>query len=97
MKRVIHDWDDEHSIRILQNCHRAMRPGGRLLVVEVVVGSVDQSHFARLLDLEMLVITQGGRERGEEEFRRLYEAAKFRVVRVIETGASVSIVEGVAV
>jgi C-methyltransferase len=97
MKRVIHDWDDEHSIRILQNCHRAMRPGGRLLVVEVVVGSGVQSHFARLLDLEMLVITQGGRERSEEEFRRLYEAAKFGVARVMETGAPVSIVEGVAV
>jgi len=97
MKRIIHDWDDERSIRILQNCHRAMRPGGRLLVVEVVVGSAHPSHFARLLDLEMLVITQGGRERSEEEFRQLYEAAKFRVVRVMETGSPVSIVEGVAV
>jgi hypothetical protein len=97
MKRVIHDWDDAHSIRILRNCRQAMRPGGKVLVVEVVIGSASESHFARLLDLEMLVITQGGRERTEEEVRKLYEAAGFRLVRVAATGAPVSIVEGFAV
>ena len=97
MKRVIHDWDDEHSIRILRNCRQAMRPGRRLLVVEVVIGSANESHFARLLDLEMLVITQGGRERTEAEFRKLYEAAGFRLAQVMATGAPVSIVEGVVV
>jgi SAM-dependent methyltransferase len=97
MKRVIHDWDDERSSRILRNCRQAMRPGGRLLVVEVVIGSANESHFARLLDLEMLVITQGGRERAEAEFRKLYEAAGFRLAQVTATGAPVSIVEGVAV
>lgn len=97
MKRVIHDWDDEQSIRILQNCRRAMRPGSRLLVVEVVIGSANESRFARLLDLEMLVITKGGRERTEEEFRGLYEAAAFSLAQIMATEAPVSIVEGVAV
>lgn len=97
MKRVIHDWDDEHAIRILRNCRHAMRPGAKVLVVEVIVGSPHASHFATLLDLEMLVVTQGGRERTEEEFRVLYEAAGFRLVRVLPTGVPVSIVEGVAV
>ena len=97
MKRVIHDWDDEHAIQILLNCRKAMRPGGRVLVVEVVIGSAGESRFAGLLDLEMLVITQRGRERTEEEFRKLYEAAGFKCLRVVATEAPVSIVEGVAV
>jgi len=79
------------------NCRKAMRPGGRALVVEVVIGSAGESRFAGLLDLEMLVITQRGRERTEEEFRKLYEAAGFKCLRVVATEAPVSIVEGVAV
>jgi hypothetical protein len=35
MKRVIHDWDDERSITILKNCHRAMAGKGKLLLIEM--------------------------------------------------------------
>ncbi|HXY36532.1 MAG TPA: methyltransferase, partial [Planctomycetaceae bacterium] len=44
LKGVIHDWDRERSIKILQNCRRAMRPPGKLLLVELVLPSrVDES------------------------------------------------------
>jgi O-methyltransferase domain len=29
LKHVLHDWNDGQSVRILKNCRRAMRPGGR--------------------------------------------------------------------
>ena len=74
-----------------------MRPGGRLLVVEIVLGSATASNFASLLDLEMLVITQGGRERTQEEFQKLYAASRFSLTRVVATEAPVSIVEGIAI
>lgn len=97
MKRILHDWDDERAIRILQNCHEAMRPGGRILVVDVVIDSANNSTFASFLDLEMLVVTPSGRERAEQEFQKLYADAGFRLSRVITTGTPVSIVEGTAV
>lgn len=34
MRHIIHDWDDEKSLTILRNCHRAMQPGAKLLLVE---------------------------------------------------------------
>jgi SAM-dependent methyltransferase len=37
LRHIIHDWDDDRSVRILRNCPRALRPGGRVLVVEGVV------------------------------------------------------------
>src|SRR5262249_13337370 len=37
LRHIIHDWDDERATRILQNVGRAMRPGGRLLLVESVL------------------------------------------------------------
>ncbi|HEY3302780.1 MAG TPA: methyltransferase [Candidatus Binatia bacterium] len=97
LKHIIHDWDDERSLRILRKCHGAMRRGGKILLAEVVLGSSGESRFARLLDLEMLVMTQGGRERTQDEFQRLYEAAGFKLNGVIGTETHISIVEGVAV
>jgi L-lactate permease/O-methyltransferase domain len=37
MKNIVQDWDDEHALIILQNCHRAMTENGKLLVVEMVI------------------------------------------------------------
>ncbi len=96
LKHIIHDWDDERSIRILRKCHGAMRPGGKILLAEVVLGSGAGSKFARLLDLEMLVMTQGGRERTQEEFQKLYQAAGFKLTGIVGTDTHISIVEGVA-
>ncbi len=98
MKLVVHDWDDERSRTILSNCRRAIRPDGRLLLIEPVMPEeVDTSDRARdivLTDLHMLVAT-GGRERTEKEFRALYRDAGFRLARVVATTSPLSIVEGV--
>jgi hypothetical protein len=91
MRHIIHDWDDEKSVIILKNIHKAMAKDGRLLVVESVIGN--ESSFGKLLDLAMLVIP-GGAERTEEEYRRLYERAGFRLTRIVATKAEVSVIEG---
>jgi SAM-dependent methyltransferase len=97
LKHVIHDWNDERASVILRNCHRAMSEGGRLLLVEgVYPPRVDQSVDARgaaANDVNMLVCT-GGRQRSEAEFRALYEAAGFRLTRVVPTMAPVCVIEG---
>ena len=37
LSRVIHDWDDERAIALLTRCHQAMRPQGKVLLVERVI------------------------------------------------------------
>jgi hypothetical protein len=93
---VIHDWDDEHSLRILKQCRRSMDRGKRLLLVECVIPGSSEPLFSKLLDLQMLVVT-GGRERTETQFRDLLTAAEFRVSRVIQTTAPECVIEGVAI
>jgi len=93
MRHIIHDWDDEKSTQILRNVHRAMTKDGRLLVVEGVIEPGNVPSFGKLLDLTMLTIP-GGKERTEEEYRRLYEAGGFRLTRIVPTGADVSVIEG---
>lgn len=93
LKWIIHDWDDERSVAILKNCHRAMAENGRLLLVEAVVPQSSEPHFSKFIDLNMLVMT-GGRERTEDEYRTLFEAAGFRLTRIIPTESPMSIIEG---
>jgi ubiquinone/menaquinone biosynthesis C-methylase UbiE len=96
MKWIIHDWNDEQSIAIMKNCARALPANGKLILVEAVVPPGDEMHFAKFIDLNMLVMT-GGKERTEEEFRELYDAAGFKLTRVVATESPFSVIEGVKV
>ncbi len=93
LRHIIHDWDNDKSTTILRNVHRAMTATGKLLVVESVIPPGNEPSFGKLLDLAMLVIP-GGEERTEEEYRRLYEAAGFRLSRIEPTRADVAVIEG---
>jgi O-methyltransferase len=95
LSHIIHDWDDERSIAILRTIHRAAAPGARLLLVETVIPSGNAPSFAKILDLEMLVLP-GGVERTEAEYRALLQAAGFRLARVITTRSFTNLIEGVA-
>ena len=93
MKLIIHDWDEERAVKILKNCHSVMKDGGRLLLVETVVPEGNEPSFAKMMDLQMLVMT-GGRERTESQYRDLFAAGGFRLTRVIPTESPMSIIEG---
>lgn len=94
MKHILHDWNDADAVRILTHCHGALGAGGRVLVVEAVVPPPGQPGWAKLLDLEMLMLTPRGRERTREEYAALFESAGFRLTRVVPTASPVSVIEG---
>ena len=98
LKHVIHDWNDDRATEILRNCRRAMGAEATLLIVEGVYPSrIDQSEESRgaaANDVNMLVCT-GGRQRSEAEFRGLFDAAGFRLMRIVPTQAPVKVIEGV--
>jgi len=94
LKWILHDWNDEESIAILKNCHRAMQPDGRLFVVEAIVPPRNEPSFHKLMDINMLVMT-GGRERTEAEFKELFDASGFDLVKVHVTPMELAVLEGV--
>jgi hypothetical protein len=92
LKNVLHDWSDEHAVRILKNCRRAMGLKAKLLVIELVLPLLDDPAFGSLLDLNMLVMS-GGRERTKEEYCTLLESGGFRLTQAIPTLSPVCILE----
>jgi hypothetical protein len=98
LRSVIHDWADAQAVAILKNCHRAMQGQGKLLLVERVMPErAEEAPQVVLADLEMLVMTPGGRERTAAEFRGLFAAAGFKTTQIVPTQSELSIIEGVPV
>jgi hypothetical protein len=93
MKHIIHDWDDERSIRILKNIGTAMNQGGKVLIIEMVIPEGNEPSSAKAMDLQMLVM-ESGKERTRDEYRSLLEAAGFRLTRITPTKSPYSLIEG---
>jgi hypothetical protein len=97
MKHIVHDWDDESGRRILglmrdQLVKTAPRTG-RVFLGELVVPEAPGPSPAKMLDIEMLVCTRGGKERTAAEFAQLFESAGLRLVSITPTHAPVCLIE----
>jgi hypothetical protein len=92
LRRVVHDLDDDAAVAVLSTVRRHMPAGATLLLVESVVPPGNAPHFAKSLDLDMLVFV-GGRERTEQEFATLLSGAGFTLDRVVPTISTISLVE----
>lgn len=82
---ILHDWPDEDAARILRTIRAAAPAHARLLINESVIRPGNDADGAKWLDLLMLVLA-GGRERTEEEWRSLLEAAGWESVQFAEAG-----------
>src|SRR4051794_35119210 len=89
MKSIIHDWNDERSLKILANCRRALPENGKLLLVERIMPefpSVSDEHREQAMsDLNMLR-GPGGLERTEKKYGRLLDDAGFQQLAVLPAG-----------
>ena len=97
LKYIIHDWDDERAIAILKQCHKVMPANGKILVAEQVIPPGNQPFMGKFLDLHMLAVTSGGRERTEAEYRALFEKAGFKLTKIVPTQDEISLIEGIRV
>ncbi|HEX4249453.1 MAG TPA: methyltransferase [Pseudonocardia sp.] len=92
MKNIIHDWSDTDALAILRNIRKVIRPGGRLVLIEMVLPEGNSGHLGSVFDLEML-LDLGSRERTERDFRQLLATAGFELARVVPTASIACVVE----
>jgi hypothetical protein len=94
LKRVLHGWDDDRCLTILNNCRRAMRPHSKLLICEVLMSSTNMKGRDDLYDLIALVRYPAKvHERTSDEFYALLTSAKLQPIRIIPTISMHSIIE----
>src|SRR5437870_1954504 len=96
MKHIIHDWEDDKALTILNNIRKAFqnKAGGKVILLEAVVAGPGEPDLAKWIDLEMMA-GPGGRERTHEEFQRLFEKAGFRLSRIVPTKSPLSVIEAI--
>jgi len=90
LKSILHDWPDQECVDILATCRRGLRPGGVVLVIETLLGRPGFEAEAAFLDINMLVMP-GGRERTEQQYGALLDAAGLRLDAVADTPARMSV------
>lgn len=96
MTGILHNWNDDDSIRILQQIRRAMAPGARVVIVELLVPErVSGPNPAVEMDMMMWVLFNGY-ERTEAQWNQIFDAAGFRLSRIIPTKGPRPIIEAVA-
>jgi hypothetical protein len=79
MQAIMHDWGDDAAGRILDNVRSAMAPDARLWVVDSVLDPAERDDLSKAVDVLMLTLTEGGRERTQQEWERLFAAHRFRI------------------
>ncbi|MCT9079667.1 methyltransferase [Streptomyces fulvoviolaceus] len=89
LSNVLLNWPDERAAEILRRCAEAVRPGGRVMVLE---GLLDVQTDQTDLDLRMLVYL-GGRMRTTEQLRELAAEAGLALRRVTALGPVRSLAE----
>jgi hypothetical protein len=99
MKHIIHDWDDEHCVKLLTNCRQSMVGNGRVIAVDTVLPPLGDTGMptAKVTDIVMMVFI-GGKERTLKQWEDLYHAAGLRIVSVTPAANDTmgnSIIEGV--
>ncbi|MEE8045854.1 MAG: methyltransferase [Dehalococcoidia bacterium] len=96
MKWILHDWDDERSLRILNHCREAMVEDGTIIVIEMVVPDGPDYGLTLWADMNMMLIAEG-LERTEVEWIELGRRAGLKIRSITPTSTSLSVIEFVRV
>nr|XP_043613035.1 caffeic acid 3-O-methyltransferase-like [Erigeron canadensis] len=85
LKWILHDWSDDHCLKLLKNCYKALPNKGMVIVVDAILTFVpDSSVSAKInMNVDAIMMTQapGGKERTEDEFLSFVKEAGFRGIR----------------
>ncbi|GAA1014641.1 methyltransferase [Acrocarpospora pleiomorpha] len=92
LANVIHNWNDDDSVRILSNIRAAMPSTGKILIVEIVLPDDDSPHVGLDGDMRMLALIGDGMERTRTEYQTLLEKSGLALSEIVELPAWASAV-----
>jgi DNA-binding MarR family transcriptional regulator len=86
LSHVLHNWDDNSSLRILRVIRELIPAHGRVLIVEMPLPDDDSPHRGKDLDIRLLTLHPGGRERSQAQYGALLAEAGFLLAGMTELG-----------
>jgi hypothetical protein len=97
LKFIIHDWNDEKSIEILQSIRNANKTQTEktisIFIVETIILSNEKDNFvAHAMDLDMLSLL-GSKERTLTEYINLLNQSGYELKQVYKTKSGMAIIE----
>ncbi|MEV7415185.1 methyltransferase [Streptomyces sp. NPDC089919] len=97
LKHIVHDWPEDQVLQILKNVRAAIKPGGKLLLAEMVIPEEgNEPHSGKLVDLWLMLLV-GGKERTASQYAELLAKAGFKLEQIVETAGPISLVEATPV
>lgn len=97
LKNIIHNWSLNECIKILSSIRNIMPPHGKIMILEMILDEKNRTSFGKLLDLQMMVFMEEGKERTRKEFESLLLLSGLKLTRIIPTIAPISIIEAVII
>lgn len=93
---IVHSEGEASSRDLFARLHRALKPGGRVAVIDLVANEERTGPpFAVIFALNMLVNTEAGSTYTLSEYRRWLQGAGFRRVETADVGANSPLIIGV--
>ena len=97
LSQILHGFDDDSCIRILKNVRQSIKENGRLIVIQSIIFDGNEPSFNKFLDLELMILDIGARERTEDEYRQIFQASGFHLSKISSPSGPVSLIEGICV
>ncbi|OAY84217.1 Trans-resveratrol di-O-methyltransferase [Ananas comosus] len=97
---ILHDWNDEHCVKILKRCKEAVpskEKGGKVIIIDMVMISRESEHFKSeetqlSFDILMMVLTSG-KERNEKEWSKIFTDAGYKEYKIVNALGLRSVIE----
>ncbi|KAF3664860.1 Caffeic acid 3-O-methyltransferase [Capsicum annuum] len=87
LKEVLHNWDDEYCVKILKNCWRALPKDGKVVLIEHIQPEYPETDLLSKetfsMDMLMMTMFDGGKERTKQQFEALAKQAGFTALKIM--------------
>ena len=94
MGNILHDWNEEHKIKLMQKAYDALPDGGAFIAIEAVIDSErKENFFGMMMSLNMLIETQEGFDYTFADFDKWAKQVGFKTTSSISlTGPSSAVI-----
>ena len=101
---MLHDWDDEEVLKILQRCKEAISfahndgKKGKVIIVDIVISDNQDHESHELIETKLvfdvsMMIYRTGKERTVDEWEKLFSQAGFNRSKITHMYGLISIIE----